>query len=267
MFRVNKKTGAVTHLFLFATFMLVGFISGYLFFSNQRKLVIPQGDPLQPVSTSPAAEPIISPDAGSTGRIINVSERKISSNTTYPYLFYEGNFEIGKKVNYEIEKLASKIMFDPESDTIDVIYTMVRLDPKITSIKFEATTYGFGAAHPNHNTYTLNFSTNLRKTLNISDVFKPDSDFLKKLSELSSASIISKLKKNLPSVDYIPPMVSMVNEGTKPILDNFKNFNIDNSNLILIFDPYQTAPYSSGTQVVKIPFKDLGDILNLDLGL
>ena len=47
--------------------------------------------------------------------------------------------------------------------------------------------------------------------------------------------------------------INMLLEGTIPIINNFKNF-VFSDNIIIFFEEYQIAPYSSGIISLDIPY-------------
>lgn len=52
----------------------------------------------------------------------------------------------------------------------------------------------------------------------------------------------------------------MIEDGTKPINNNFKNFAFSEDGLIIFFEQYQVAPYSFGNFEVIIPYSKLSMI-------
>jgi len=56
--------------------------------------------------------------------------------------------------------------------------------------------------------------------------------------------------------------LGMLESGTRPTLQNFKNFAFGDDGLILFFENYQVAPYFYGSFQVKIPYSKL-DFLDI----
>ena len=46
----------------------------------------------------------------------------------------------------------------------------------------------------------------------------------------------------------------MLLEGTKPTLDNFKNFSYTEDGFKIYFNYYQIAPYYYGSSVITVPY-------------
>lgn len=110
-------------------------------------------------------------------------------------------------------------------------------------------------AHPNGFYRTFVFDTETGKELALADLFLPKTAYLKKLSTLSREALTETLGESA-NIDYI-------NEGTMPETASFANFVIEDTTLVIIFPPYQVAPYSAGSQQVSIPLADIQDILKL----
>jgi len=55
-----------------------------------------------------------------------------------------------------------------------------------------------------------------------------------------------------------------MNRGTTPDADNFQNWYVEGTTLVLLFPPYQVGPYSLGVVSVPIPLSELGTNLNPD---
>lgn len=109
-----------------------------------------------------------------------------------------------------------------------------------------------GGAHPDNRIFTVNFDKELNQIITIEYIAKNDD-----LSILSQESR-KKLKEN-NNIGKDKNSLKMLNEGTKPTVNNFKNFVFTENGLLIIFEQYQVAPYSSGVFKVVIPYK----LLNL----
>jgi len=168
-------------------------------------------------------------------------------NITNKPLQEEINLIIKKRVDqivtdYNLEEGAG----DPQNSKnnwLEVECTPIRSDNSIFSIKLNINSYG-GGAHPNHSVNTLNYSVKDQRELKLKDIFMPNSDYLKLLSQFSEIHLKEKLED-----DYS----QMIKDGTSPEEANFSNFLINENGLTIIFDPYQVAPYSEGAQQILIP--------------
>ena len=124
----------------------------------------------------------------------------------------------------------------------------------LVSIGFGVSTYGEGAAHPNHNTMVFNYDLSLGRTLTLSDLFKPNSNYLDAISRYT----IEELKKKLGP----DPDTEWIERGAGAKEENYKSWNLTKSGLQITFDPYQVASYAEGEHVVVIPYSVLQSLIN-----
>ena len=108
-------------------------------------------------------------------------------------------------------------------------------------------------AHGNTFFKTFTFATRSGVALALADAFTSRSDYLDKLSQISRA--------RLPVVIGQDFDVAFIADGTTPEEENFQNFFFDINMLVILFPPYQVAPYSAGPQTLRIPLSDLSSIL------
>ncbi len=120
-----------------------------------------------------------------------------------------------------------------------------------TTIIFNIETYT-GGAHGNLAVKTFTYDRT-GKRVYLGSIFVPESAFLKKLSEISRTKLTEKLGTE----------GNWINDGTEPVSTNFEAFylTLDNK-LVIIFQPYQVAPWAAGLQEVVIDFDELGDIVD-----
>lgn len=102
-------------------------------------------------------------------------------------------------------------------------------------------------AHPNTYYLTEAFDTT-GNTLGITDVVGANG--LAKLSQLVTADVAAELKDRTGEDDVSGIMFA---EGAAPKAENFQNFVIDGSDLLIELPPYQVAAYAAGSFEVKIP--------------
>lgn len=108
--------------------------------------------------------------------------------------------------------------------------------------------YYTGGAHPNHDIWTIVFDTNHNKIITLNDLINYNKTLLNTFSSYSRNHLIYNKK----IVD-----TSMMLEGTRPIKDNFSNFLLTEDGILLFFNRYQVAPYSSGYFKLIIPYQKI----------
>ncbi|HRH55333.1 MAG TPA: RsiV family protein [Candidatus Paceibacterota bacterium] len=111
-------------------------------------------------------------------------------------------------------------------------------------------------AHPNAFFRTFTFDRLSGEELKINELFVSGSDYLGRLSAIAEFEL-SKSLGEFADIEYI-------RQGVAKDAINFQSFAIDGENLVLVFPPYQVAPYAAGTQEVSIPLSQLSEILKLE---
>jgi hypothetical protein len=115
-----------------------------------------------------------------------------------------------------------------------------------------------GGAHPNAAYKTFVFDAKIGKELTLADLFVPGSAYLTRVAAAARAQVIEHLKEVLEMPDV---QGAVFEEGFAPNEQNYQDFYLDGSNLVVLFDPYQVAAYAAGPQEAHIPLSSLSDIL------
>jgi len=110
--------------------------------------------------------------------------------------------------------------------------------------------YFTGGAHGNEEIHAFNYDIVKKKKIAIEDFFVSSPEALNKISRISAQDITSQLQSRQWKID--DNLKEMLNQGTAPVFDNFKNFNFDTYNLIIYFQRYQVAPGAVGSLTVTI---------------
>ena len=107
------------------------------------------------------------------------------------------------------------------------------------------------AVHPWEELTSFNYDLCNHRLLRLDDVFVPNARYLPTLSKLSI--------KALESREYgYPPQIR---SGAAPRSKNFNTFTLDDEGLTIHFQQYQVAAGAAGSTLVKIPWKELKQIL------
>lgn len=113
--------------------------------------------------------------------------------------------------------------------------------------------YPGGGAHGYQNLVTFNYDVANKKIIKLADLFPGNPDYLKKVSEYSKTQLINKFSQDVEDKEGLAGIKEMIQMGTEPNEENFKNFTISQNNILTIyFGQYQVAPYASGEQKVEM---------------
>jgi len=110
--------------------------------------------------------------------------------------------------------------------------------------------YFSGGAHGSEEIHTFNYDMLQKKKIRIEDFFDSSEDALKNISKISAEDITSQLKSRGWKDD--DSLKEMINQGTAPTFENFKNFTFDPQGLTIYFQRYQVAPGAAGSLTVRI---------------
>ncbi len=110
----------------------------------------------------------------------------------------------------------------------------------------------------NHQVFTYIYDFKNNEVLELTDLFK--NNYLEVLSKLSRFTLRNNLMKDNKVIDE-----ETFNEGTKAKKENFSNLYFDKSALVLIFPDYQIGSWSNSSELVKISYWKIDNIIKKDL--
>ncbi len=143
--------------------------------------------------------------------------------------------------------------------SINVEATVAYLSPEIMSVRYEASVYSAGAAHPNLLYKTLNWDIAHAVSINTDDLFVAEADWVTRFSELS----IADLERQFADAgDDFEALSADIRSGAGPRAENFRAWTMDRDGITLHFEPYQVAAYAAGPQHVDIPWRELAALLD-----
>lgn len=139
-------------------------------------------------------------------------------------------------------------------NTFDVTYKTVR-SPKMLSVIFSISGYT-GGAHGSLVIKTRNYDMTGKRIV-LGGLFKANSGYLARLSELSKPKVEAKMK------EMIGNSYPEFEEGLAPTNDNFNAFYLDaDNNLVIVFQPYQVGPWVVGAPEIIITQSEIGSIID-----
>jgi hypothetical protein len=137
---------------------------------------------------------------------------------------------------------------DPTLSDLTCQSRTIRLTSRLAVLRVDCTDYHAGAAHPNTATRTFNCDLRAGHVLSLQDLFSGGSGYLEVLSTAARA----QLRADGLAVDE-----QTLDEGTAPVVDNFKSFLLQGGALVVVFATYQVAPGAAGQPEISVPYDDL----------
>lgn len=208
--------------------------------------------------------------------IVSISQSDGFYNIQAEYPQFEGadpafNQKISSLINGEIEnfKKEAKDNFDSRNATMpagepvlqspeqpfDFIATWTPAQFNSRYLSFMIDVYYFsGGAHGADQISAFNYDLKNKKEITISD-FLGSADGLDKLAKMAKDQVTSQLQSNGSQMEDF--LAQMIQDGTKAVLENYRNFTFGYGKLTVYFEQYQAAPGSAGTITVSFYRDDL----------
>ena len=199
-------------------------------------------------------------------------KQKLTIDTAYPQLV-GGDATITDPFNKALSGFTTKVVSDFKKENkdglavtakdaesspgfaLDVSYHTTHADRNIISLLVWTYQYT-GGAHGNSFSTTFNYDLNTGRMLKLADLFQPNSNHLRLISDYCLKTLTKELGEAADA--------NWLKEGAGPKTDNFKSWNITPDGLQITFDAYQVAAYAFGPQEVIIPYSALKAIIKPD---
>lgn len=142
------------------------------------------------------------------------------------------------------------------SSTFEADGSVAWVEPPLLSLILDVSVYYSGAAHPGHYAITLVWDAEHGRALRADELFFEGADWPAALSRVA----IPALERDLGEMAD----AAWIAEGAGPNARNFARWALVEEGLLVLFDPYQVAPYAAGPQAVTILRETLADIADPD---
>lgn len=160
------------------------------------------------------------------------------------------NAQVQKRINDQIVAVLNRVLielgFFEESLEEMLSYFEVKTNER-NVLSLSLITYSFtGGAHGMTIVKSLTFDTRTSESYSLASLFKPDSNYVQRLSDIVGEQI---------------------KEWETPLLDEFKgirpnqDFYLADHTIVLYFQLYEITPYAAGFPYFPIPILDLQDII------
>ena len=182
-------------------------------------------------------------------KVENLQKEGINGKYKLAYPSFKDYPEFNEIVNKRIEEEKTYINKAEDLLEYDLSFGDIRTSGKYLGFMFNITTYFLGDAHPSVQVFAVNYDTEAKKEASLKDVFSPlSSNYLNIFSEVTYKELKSRVER-----EELTSSEDFIKEGTTADKKNFSCFNLKGSEVIVVFNQYQVAPYSSGISEVSIP--------------
>lgn len=170
----------------------------------------------------------------------------------YPQVFGMSNQQWKMKMNHAILELTKKLINEQIGNMPTKVEEMLGLyeiknnQRQVLSLSLTNYTYHFHAAHGMTYIESLTFDMQKERICTLKDLFKPDSDYIQRISAL----IHEQIKQR--DIGLLTPFTMI-----KPDQD----FYLADKTIVIYFQLYDITPYSFGFPMFPISLYDLQDII------
>ncbi|MDF9844821.1 MULTISPECIES: WG repeat-containing protein [unclassified Paenibacillus] len=190
----------------------------------------------------------------------SVLEKKYKPNRDYLvyYPVIEGiaDIEVSKAVNSRLRSQSKAEGVSSDGSKQDFSYTgdfaVEFFRKNLLVLELSGYNYPFGAAHGMPTRLYEHVNLRSGRFYTLSDLFKPGSRYVEKLSE-----IVGKQIANDPQYSYVFPDTYKGITADQP-------FYVDEDALYLYFAPYEIAPYAAGFPTFRIPYAEIMGLISTE---
>jgi Protein of unknown function (DUF3298) len=136
-----------------------------------------------------------------------------------------------------------------EASEMSLGYEVVGASPDVVSLQFFTFSSFPRTVHPSHSLEVLNYGFQAERALDLADLFRPGSDYLKRIADYC--------------LNVLKPDESW-REGLAPKPENYALWSLTPEGLQVLFEEYQAGPYVAGSRQVTIPYRALAGVLRED---
>lgn len=199
--------------------------------------------------------------------VLTEQETHLTMNIKYPKVALVQHPVFAKEANDVIAAFVADMKSDFRKNVSEIVpgdtskdftsdltmrFTPLLLSPTIISIRFDASEYIAGAAHPNNHVRILNYDFAKHLLLSPTDLFASSTQalpFLSTYTRNALRTLFTDMSEEELNLQMLP--------GTEPTHENFQEIGITKAGLTVLFNPYQVAAYARGVPEVRIPLTDM----------
>ncbi|NLC68533.1 MAG: DUF3298 and DUF4163 domain-containing protein [Clostridiaceae bacterium] len=189
---------------------------------------------------------------------VQIIPRKITEynlEVFYPAVVGGVNPEVMQKINREILDLVNHLITEqgyfqePKTTQVNGYFEIKTNERGVLSLSIINYTYRYHAAHGMTIIKSLTFDIESGKVYELGELFKPESDYLKKLSDI----VLKQIKER--EIDLLGEF--------KPVKPN-QDYYIADKSLVIYYQLYEITPYVFGFPQFPISVYEIQDIINED---
>lgn len=197
------------------------------------------------------AYPSATPLASASANVQAVAIMKAAMQSTANQFVKDGNFANLTPKDVQMMGL------DQQKESLGAQYKMYT-GTHTVSYAFDIFEDTLGA-HPNTFYQTFTFDTGTGAQLGLNDIFA-DENYLSELSTIANQKLPAILADR-EQIDVGEVDTDYIAQGAAPKAENYQDWYISGSSLVIVFPPYQVGPYALGTIEMPIPLSSISTFL------
>lgn len=238
------------------------------FFAQQKE---PSGTEQVSATTAPSTKEASLPLLTNTPYKSTSNTMRITLDVSYPTMTLRDRADVETQANKTVKAFVDGIVEEFKNSengmdmngiaenlesTFAMTWEPMIVTSKLISLRFDYSAYSAGAAHPNNMSRVLNYDLANGRILETRDLFTAPNEALSFLS-VASRKVLKKEMSDISEEEWNTQVVL----GTEPTRENFREVALTKEGLVVIFNPYQVAPYARGTQDILINKNELTEKL------
>lgn len=255
-------------LFMGGIMVGAGAVALIPFFAQQKE---PSGTEQVSATTAPSTKEASLPLLTNTPYKSTSNTMRITLDVSYPTMTLRDRADVETQANKTVKAFVDGIVEEFKNSengmdmngiaenlesTFAMTWEPMIVTSKLISLRFDYSAYSAGAAHPNNMSRVLNYDLANGRILETRDLFTAPNEALSFLS-VASRKVLKKEMSDISEEEWNTQVVL----GTEPTRENFREVALTKEGLVVIFNPYQVAPYARGTQDILINKNELTEKL------
>lgn len=149
---------------------------------------------------------------------------------------------------------------------LHISYDIPFATEKLMNVRFNAHTYGRGAAHSVQYFFVFNYDLTGEREIRLGDIFQPKSHYLSFISNYAREMVKKRICSEggwagTQAVGDCLKNPPLWEDGIKPKAENFEAWNITEEGLLLSFDACQLTGCAAGEFYVSVPYSELKKVV------
>ncbi|QJW44700.1 DUF3298 domain-containing protein [bacterium BFN5] len=187
--------------------------------------------------------------------VLPQEEKITDNNLLWPKIQELPNVDVQKNLNNVLQQEFIRLSDEAaqmQKVSVRADYLVQFNTQNILSLTITESLYPERAAHPMHNLKAFTMNVQTGKIYQFQDLFKSGSAYQARVNEIIQKQV------NTKEIVFIAPYTG--------IKENEQGFYLTAKDVVVFYQPYEYTPYVYGFLKFTIPFEQIADIINPEIG-